>query len=74
MVDLVKVEGGKIVQEPAPIKDGGPIIALVEDPDGYNFELLERGPTLEPFRQVMLRVGDLDQSINFYKRVSRLPR
>ncbi|KAM3282151.1 lactoylglutathione lyase GLX1 isoform X1 [Capsicum chacoense] len=68
MVDLVKAEGGKIVQEPAPSKDGGPIIALVEDPDGYNFELLERGPTLEPFRQVMLRVGDLDQSINFYKR------
>ncbi|XP_049378527.1 lactoylglutathione lyase GLX1-like isoform X1 [Solanum stenotomum] len=68
MVDLVKAKGGKIVQEPGPAKDGGPIVALVEDPDGYNFELLERGPTLEPFRQVMLRVGDLDQSINFYKK------
>ncbi|KAK4365034.1 hypothetical protein RND71_016392 [Anisodus tanguticus] len=68
MVDLVKAKGGKVVQEPGPIKDGGPMIALVEDPDGYNFELLERGPTPEPFRQVMLRVGDLDQSINFYKK------
>lgn len=70
MVDLVKAKGGKIVQEPGPAKDGGPIVSLVEDPDGYNFELLERGPTLEPFRQVMLRVGDLDQSINFYKKVN----
>ncbi|XP_059275056.1 probable lactoylglutathione lyase, chloroplastic isoform X4 [Lycium ferocissimum] len=68
MVDLVKAKGGKVLREPGPIKDGGPIIALVEDPDGYNFEFLERSPTLEPFRHVMLRVGDLDQSINFYKK------
>lgn len=43
---------------------------MIEDPNGYNFELLERGPTPEPLCQVMLRVGDLDRSINFYKKVS----
>nr|XP_016444062.1 PREDICTED: putative lactoylglutathione lyase isoform X1 [Nicotiana tabacum] len=65
-VDLVKAKGGtwNLVQSEV----GGTIIALVEDPDGYNFELLQRKPTPEPFRQVMLRVGDLDQSINFYKK------
>ncbi|XP_075107283.1 putative lactoylglutathione lyase isoform X2 [Nicotiana tabacum] len=65
-VDLVKAKGGtwNLVQS----KVGGTIIALVEDPDGYKFELLQRGPTPEPFREVMLRVGDLDQSINFYKK------
>lgn len=45
------------------------MIAFVEDPDGYKFELLERGPTPEPFCQVMLRVGDLDRSIEFYEKV-----
>ncbi|CAN4127900.1 unnamed protein product [Withania somnifera] len=54
-VDLAKAKGRKIVHKPGSIKDGGPIIALMEDPDGYSFELLERGPTLEPFHQVMLR-------------------
>lgn len=43
---------------------------MIEDPNGYNFELLERGPTPEPLCQVMLRVGDLDRSMNFYKKVS----
>ncbi|KAJ8531346.1 hypothetical protein K7X08_026780 [Anisodus acutangulus] len=33
-------------------------------------DLLERGTTPEPFHQVMLRVGDLDQSINFYKKAN----
>ncbi|KAK4340801.1 hypothetical protein RND71_039302 [Anisodus tanguticus] len=60
MVDLVKAKEGKVVQEPGPIKDGGPIIALVADPDGYNFELLERGPTPEPFRQVVLRAYGME--------------
>ncbi|KAJ6295586.1 hypothetical protein OIU78_023582 [Salix suchowensis] len=35
---------------------------------GGKFELLERGLTPEPLCQVMLRVGDLDRSINFYKK------
>ncbi|GFS30305.1 glyoxalase/bleomycin resistance protein/dioxygenase superfamily protein [Actinidia rufa] len=67
-VDLIKAKGGKVTREPGPVKGGSTIIAFVEDPDGYKFELLERGPTPEPLCQVMLRVGDLDRSINFYKK------
>lgn len=68
-VDLVKQKGGKVTREPGPVKGGSTVIAFVEDPDGYKFELLERGPTPEPLCQVMLRVGDLDRAINFYKKV-----
>jgi lactoylglutathione lyase len=53
------------------VKGGKTVIAFVEDPDGYKFELLERGPTPEPLCQVMLRVGDLDRSIDFYEKVSK---
>ncbi|KAE8724126.1 Lactoylglutathione lyase [Hibiscus syriacus] len=67
-VDLVKAKGGKVTREPDPVKGGNTIIAYIVDPDGYTFELLERKPTPEPFCQVMLRVGDLDRSINFYKK------
>jgi lactoylglutathione lyase len=41
----------------------------VKDPDGYTFELIQRGRTPEPLCQVMLRVGDLDRSIKFYEKV-----
>ena len=68
-MDLIKAKGGKVTREPGPVKGGNTVIAFVEDPDGYKFELLERGPTPEPFCQVMLRVGDLDRSINFYEKV-----
>ncbi|XP_077218216.1 putative lactoylglutathione lyase, chloroplastic [Tasmannia lanceolata] len=67
-VDLIKAKGGKVTREPGPVKGGKTVIAFVEDPDGYKFELLERGPTPEPLCQVMLRVGDLDRSINFYEK------
>jgi len=70
MVDLIKAKGGKVTREPGPVKGGKSVIAFVEDPDGYKFELLQRGPTPEPLCQVMLRVGDLDRSINFYEKVS----
>lgn len=56
-------------REPGPVEGGSTVIAFVEDPDGYKFELLERGPTPEPLCQVMLRVGDLDRSISFYEKV-----
>lgn len=68
-MDLVKAKGGKVTREPGPVKGGNTVIAFVEDPDGYKFELLERGPTPEPLCQVMLTVGDLDRAINFYKKV-----
>ncbi|CAL9043149.1 unnamed protein product [Musa banksii] len=67
-VDLIKAKGGKVTREPGPVKGGRSVIAFIEDPDGYKFELLERGPTPEPLCQVMLRVGDLDRSINFYEK------
>jgi len=67
-VDLIKAKGGKVTREPGPVKGGSTVIAFIEDPDGYKFQLLERGPTLEPLCQVMLRVGDLNRSINFYEK------
>lgn len=69
-VELVKAKGGKVSREPGPVKGGKTVIAFIEDPDGYKFELLERGPTPEPLCQVMLRVGDLDRAIKFYEKVS----
>ncbi|KAJ4830758.1 hypothetical protein Tsubulata_020791 [Turnera subulata] len=67
-VELVKAKGGRVTKEPGKVKGGSTKIALIEDPDGYTFELLERGATPEPLCQVMLRVGDLDRAINFYKK------
>ncbi|KAG0489412.1 hypothetical protein HPP92_008223 [Vanilla planifolia] len=67
-VDLIKAKGGKVAREPGPVKGGKTVIAFIEDPDGYKFELLERGPTPEPLCQVMLRVGNLDRSIEFYQK------
>lgn len=69
-MELIKAKGGKVTREPGPANGGSTIIALIEDPDGYPFELLEKWPTPEPFSQVMLRVGDLDRAVNFYKKVS----
>lgn len=68
-MDLIKAKGGKVTREPGPVKGGKSVIAFIEDPDGYKFELIERGPTPEPLCQVMLRVGDLDRSIEFYEKV-----
>ncbi|GKV06666.1 hypothetical protein SLEP1_g18526 [Rubroshorea leprosula] len=67
-VELIKAKGGKVTREPGPVKGGSAVIAFIEDPDGYKFELLERGPTPEPLCQVMLRVSNLDRSINFYEK------
>lgn len=72
-VELIKAKGGTVTREPGPIKGGSTVIAFIKDPDGYKFELLERGPTPEPLCQVMLRVGDLDRAINFYKKVHDVP-
>ncbi|VAI46741.1 unnamed protein product [Triticum turgidum subsp. durum] len=58
----------KITREPGPVKGGSTVIAFAQDPDGYMFELIQRGPTPEPLCQVMLRVGDLDRSIMFYEK------
>ncbi|KAJ6837570.1 lactoylglutathione lyase-like [Iris pallida] len=68
LVENIRSKGGNITREPAPVKGGSTVIAFVKDPDGYIFELIQRGPTPEPLCQVMLRVGDLDRSIKFYEK------
>ncbi|XP_058094918.1 lactoylglutathione lyase GLX1 [Magnolia sinica] len=68
LVEDIRAKGGKITREPGPVKGGKTVIAFVQDPDGYIFELIQRGPTPEPLCQVMLRVGDLDRSIKFYEK------
>jgi lactoylglutathione lyase len=39
-VDEVKARGGKVIREAGPMNAGTTIIAFVEDPDGYQIELL----------------------------------
>ena len=39
-VDEVKARGGKVIREAGPMNAGSSIIAFVEDPDGYQIELL----------------------------------
>lgn len=43
--DEIKKSGGKILREAGPMNAGTTIIAFVEDPDGYQIELL--GPKTE---------------------------
>lgn len=39
----IQSQGGKVVREPGPMKHGGTTaIAFVEDPDGYQIELIEK--------------------------------
>ncbi|MED6184347.1 hypothetical protein PIB30_046502 [Stylosanthes scabra] len=69
IVDTVRDnKDGKIITEPSPVNGSCSIIAFIEDPDGYKFELLERVPSHEPLCRVMLRVGDLNRSIEFYEK------
>ncbi|XP_076956173.1 putative lactoylglutathione lyase, chloroplastic isoform X2 [Bidens hawaiensis] len=61
--NLIKAKGGKVTSEL------GSINAFIEDQDGYTFELIERkSPISDPLCQVMLKVGDIDRSIDFYKQ------
>ena len=40
-------------RQPGPVKGGSTIIAFVDDPTGYKWELIERpGPIVEPIAQV----------------------
>ena len=38
--EAIRERGGKIIREPGPMNAGSTIIAFVEDPDGYQIELL----------------------------------
>ncbi|GAB2298881.1 Lactoylglutathione lyase [Dionaea muscipula] len=68
LVENVRATGGNVSREPGPVKGGKSVIAFVKDPDGYAFELIQRGPTPAPLCQVMLRVGDLERAIKFYEK------
>ena len=37
----IKARGGKVVREAGPMKHGTTVIAFVEDPDGYQVELIQ---------------------------------
>lgn len=69
-VEVVKENGGKVTREAGPVKGGSSVIAFVEDPTGYKWEIIQRPQVSpEPFCQVMLRVGDLQRSIKWYQEV-----
>ena len=38
--EKIRTQGGSIIREPGPMNAGTTIIAFVEDPDGYQIELL----------------------------------
>ncbi|KAE8682849.1 Lactoylglutathione lyase [Hibiscus syriacus] len=57
-VEIIKAKGGKVTREPGPVKGGSTVIAFVEDPDGYKFELIERWPTSEPLCQYTIAMMD----------------
>ena len=40
--DELKGKGVKVAREPGPMKFGGPVIAFIEDPNGYKIELIEQ--------------------------------
>jgi lactoylglutathione lyase len=42
--DKIRAQGGKIIREPGPMNAGTTIIAFVQDPDGYEIELLAPKP------------------------------
>jgi len=42
--DTIREKGGKIIREAGPMNAGQTIIAFVEDPDGYQIELLGPKP------------------------------
>ena len=41
-VDQLRARGGKIIREAGPMHAGTTLIAFIEDPDGYQIELLGR--------------------------------
>ncbi|GMH46034.1 hypothetical protein BSKO_13998 [Bryopsis sp. KO-2023] len=64
--EAIKAAGGTVTREAGPVKGGNTVIAFAKDPTGYPFEIIQRADSTEPLCQVMLRVGDLEKSMNFY--------
>jgi len=40
--EKIQNQGGRIRRQPGPMKHGTTVIAFIEDPDGYQIELIER--------------------------------
>lgn len=40
-VERIKEQGGKVIREAGPMKHGTTVLAFVEDPNGYQIELLD---------------------------------
>ena len=49
---MLACTGGKVTRDAGPVKGGQRVIAFVEDPTGYKWELLTRKETKEPIAQV----------------------
>lgn len=54
----------------SPTKDKGKVFAMIEDPDGYKFKLMQRGKNKEPLCQISFNVADLDRAVLFYQDVN----
>ena len=39
--EKIRAAGGKVIREPGPMNAGTTLLAFIEDPDGYQIELLE---------------------------------
>lgn len=46
-VDELRSRGGKVIREAGPMKAGTTVIAFIEDPDGYQIELLGKKTSQE---------------------------
>ncbi|MED6144114.1 Lactoylglutathione lyase [Stylosanthes scabra] len=68
LAEHIRSKGGNITREPGPLQGGTIVVAFVKDPDGYTFALIQRPTIHDPFCQIMLRVGDLERSIQFYEK------
>lgn len=69
-VASIKEAGGKVSRDAGPVKGGTSVIAFVDDPTGYKWEIIGRPAEIpEPIAQVMLRVSDLEKSIKYYTDV-----
>ena len=42
--EAVRAKGGSVTREAGPVKGGSTVIAIVQDPDGYKIEFIERKP------------------------------
>ncbi|KAI5057169.1 hypothetical protein GOP47_0027184 [Adiantum capillus-veneris] len=68
-LESIKSKGGKVTKEARQVKGASTICAFVEDPNGYEIELLQRvSYGGDPLCQVMLRVVDLQSAITFYEK------